>query len=140
MLRITATRSGPGFRGYIGRVKAAAEEGPEEAAQYLADQWRQHVPVDTGSYSDSIYVATHDHSEYAEAVADAEADNPRVEIVPEVARPGRKGAAAVGAAAAHALLVEYGTSRMPARPAFRPALEATKREYPAILRRKLEPR
>ena len=139
MLGITGTLRAAGIRGYVAKIKAATEESPTEAAEFLADQWRHNAHVVTGSYRASIYVQGHDGSDYAQRAGEARRLNPGAEVVAELPRPARKGAAAVGSAVRHSEFEEWGTSKRPPHPAFTPAVEATRREYPEITRRKLRP-
>lgn len=128
-----------GFRGYVAKIQAATEESPQEAAEFMAEHWRQGVRVDTGSYREGIYVQTHEASGYAAAVARAQAVNPTVQIHAELPPPARKGAAAVGSVAGHDLYNEYGSRTISAKPAFQPAVEATRRQFPEITKRRLLP-
>lgn len=95
------------FGVYIGRIQDAAHTAPQEAAETLAADWRSHVPVLTGAYRDSITV-----------------------------EPQGRGVR-VRAGVPYAVFVEYGTSRMPARPAYRAAVERAKVAFPALVRRKV---
>jgi hypothetical protein len=97
------------FGVYIGRIKDATHTAPQEAAEELADDWRGHVPVLTGAYRDSIHV------------------------VPQGA------GVRVEAGVPYAVYVEYGTYKMAARPAYRPAVARAKLAYPDLVRRKLQP-
>lgn len=128
---------GTGFRALMNRAPQVAEASAVEAAEYLADEWRSRVRVDTGSLRDGIHVQTHDTSGYAAAVARAKAANPKVQTHAENPRPARKTAAAVGSVAKHDAPNEYGTRHMPAHPAYVPAVEATRRRFPEIVRRRL---
>ncbi len=139
MIKATVKYSGPGFRAYIPKLEHATEDGPAEAAAFLADAWRANAHVITGSYVASIYTQTHDGSTYGAAAQAARALNPAAEIVPELPKPARKGAAAVGSAVRHSLYEELGTSRRPAHPAFVPAVEKARRQFPEIMRRRLRP-
>lgn len=139
MLGVTSTYRDlrGGFRGYVAKIQAATEESPVEAAEFMAEQWRQGVRVDTASYRDGIYVQTHDASGYGAAVSRAQADNPSVGVRDELPRPARKGAAAVGSVAEHDIYNEYGSSTISAKPALQPAIEATRKQFPEITKRKL---
>lgn len=139
MLGITGTYKElrGGFRGSIAKIQAATEESPAEAAEFGANYWRQGVRTDTGSYKASIYVQSHDSSDYAEHVSEARSLNPSIEILPELPKPARKGAAAFGSAAGHAVYNEYGSSTISAKPALQPAIEATRKQFPEITKRRL---
>lgn len=97
------------FGVYIGRIQDAAHTAPQEAAEALADDWRTHVPYVTGAYHDSIHIVP-------------QGEGVRVE-----------------AGVPYAVYVEYGTYKMPARPAFRAAVARAKLAYPELVRRKLKP-
>lgn len=95
------------FGVYLGKLKDATDTAPQEAAETLAEDWRSHVPVLTGAYRDSIKV-----------------------------EPQGRGVR-VSAGVSYAVFSEFGTSRQPAKPAYRPAVERARRAYPELVRRKL---
>jgi HK97 gp10 family phage protein len=97
------------FGVYIGKIQDAAHTAPQEAAESLRDDWAAHVPVDTGRLRDSIQMAPQGRG------VRVSTDTP------------------------YAVYVEWGTSKMPARPAYRPAVERARRAYPELVRRKLQP-
>lgn len=139
MLKLTVTYDDRGFRAYIPKLAHAAAEGPVEAAEYLAQEWRNRVPVDTGAYKGGIYVITHDSSGYGEAAGTAHGRRPNVTLRPELPRPARKGAAAVGSVVPYDVHNELGTANRPARPAAVPATDLTRRKFPEIMKRRLKP-
>lgn len=139
MLKLSVTYDDRGFRIYIPKIAQAAEEGPVEAAEYCAQEWRNRVPVDTGAYKGGIYVITHDASGYGEAAGTAQGRRPKVTLRPELPRPVRKGAAAVGSVVPYDIHNELGTANRPARPAAVPAVELTRRKFPDIMRKRLRP-
>lgn len=82
------------------------------------------APVDTGFLRSSIYTITDAGSTYAGG-ADA---------LPPVAASGDDLTATVAVGASYGLYVEMGTTRMPARPYFTPAVEAVRPGFDAALR------
>ena len=103
-------------------LPSRAALGVADAAHELRDNASEYAAYETGSLAASIYVTTHDGSDYAERVSDAESRNPKVVILPEVEAPAMSDAV-VGVAAEHGLFQEYGTRYMPAHPFLTPAAE-----------------
>lgn len=138
-LRITADLKIQGLLAYIPKVQRAAEAAPAEMVERVAAEWRSRAHVITGAYQASIGTMTHDQSEFSQRAADARARNPRAGIIAEPPRPQRKGAARVFAAVDYAVYEELGTAGRAAHPAFTPAVDLARREYPELVRKKLQP-
>lgn len=98
-------------------VEPAIEKALLEAAKYIQQQARIHVPVDTGATRASIYISTQKYSDYAEASAQASALRPFLTVFPEV-KSTQSGMAVVAVGTDYSPFLEFGTSRMAARPFF----------------------
>lgn len=106
-----------------------ASRGVAGVARELRDLAAAAAPRATGSMAASIYVATHDGSDYAERTADALARNPKAVMLEEVT-PDGPSEAIVGVAANHGIFLEYGTVRHAASPFLTPAAEAARANLP----------
>ncbi len=93
----------------------------DEAAFRVERGAKDSAPVDTGFLRSSIYTVTTGGSGYAHAASAAESAADRG-MLPEVAQPAAH-QAIVAVGAEYGIFVEYGTSRMTARPFVRPAVE-----------------
>lgn len=133
MIRLYCRRTGPGLKAYIRQVDEASAQTPARLAGQVARDWAAAVPVDTGALRASIYTRTRAADGYGMAVAGALARRPHAPIAPPPGALSRPNSAQVGSAVAYSLYVEYGTSRMPARPAFEPAVAAARRAAPVVV-------
>lgn len=88
------------------------------AGELLINAAAAKAPRDTGTLSESGYVATKEKSSYR-----FDPKSYEKEVVPPQDRM-----AAVGFAAPHAHLIEFGTVHMGAQPFFRPAFDENRRE------------
>jgi hypothetical protein len=134
MLKITTDLRGDGLSAYLKRLPDALDGGAEAAMHQVKERWRQEAHEITGAYRASIYVVTHDTSEYPAAAAAAAARNPAATILPPVPRPARKGAAVVASCVNYAGYEEHGTSVRPGHPAFTPAVHAVSAGLKGIFR------
>lgn len=91
-------------------TRDGVREEAEEAANRIQRRAKEFVPVDTGRLRDSIRVTQTGKASFNVGPGD------EVE---------------------YAEYVEFGTSRSPAQPYMRPALEAERREFPAAVRRRV---
>jgi len=91
----------------------------------------------TGSMAASIYVTTHDGSDYGERTAEAMALNSKAVMLEEVT-PDGPNEAVVGVAASHGIYVEYGTRYAPAQPFLTPAADAAIAHAPERVTARLE--
>ena len=88
------------------------------AGEILINAAAAKAPRDKGTLAESGYVSTLDKSSYRFDPKSYEKEvNPKID-----------GLAAIGFAAPHAHLIEYGTSNMVAQPFFRPAFDENRRE------------
>lgn len=93
------------------------------------------TPVDTGFLRASIYTSSPRVNGYAAALAAARSFNPDGEALPP-AQPERL-QVVVAVAAEYGAPVEYGTSRMAARPFLRPAFDANRNRVADLMGRLL---
>lgn len=99
----------------------AADEAIAEAAREVAALASKRAPRASGALAESYYWAAGGRSDYSERASAASSANPRAVIVPQETPPA--GEAIVASAVEHAVHVEYGTTRMPARPVLTEAFE-----------------
>jgi len=93
--------------GKVDEYRAALESVVRNAAESVKSEWRADVPVDEGDYRDSIA---------AEVTG----------LTAEIANVGKKGR--------HGRYVEFGTSKMRARPSAQPAAERERDRFPERVR------
>jgi HK97 gp10 family phage protein len=91
-------------------------------AALFTEQMLQNGQFDTGAMANSTYATTDQQSGYGAATSAAKGRNPDVELLGDVG-PSDPGSASAAIAAAYAEPQNYGTSRLPARPFFEPAIE-----------------
>lgn len=110
-------------------LKLAAVAGLDEAlfaaGEVVAAAVKSRAPKRTGKLANSVYVATPKRSTYT-----TDDDN-------EKERKPEKGEVVVGVASFHAHFIEAGTSKMAAKPFFRPAFDATRRQAAQVAADKL---
>jgi hypothetical protein len=128
-----------GLNAYIPRVAHAADEAPIEMAETIAAEWRSRAHVITGAYKASIYTQTHTESGYSGAVSGYQARRTSPPPLPEPPRPARKGAASVQSVAPYAVHEELGSRARAPHPAFTPAVELARRQFPELVKRRLQP-
>ena len=104
-----------------------------KAAFDIQREAMRNAPVDTGFLKGSIYVVTKGGSTYDQA-AQAQEDNPKAELLPEIAQPPDDQTAFVGVGASYGLFQEFGTVNMPAQPYLTPAAELIKPQYEAAMK------
>jgi HK97 gp10 family phage protein len=102
----------------------------------LADATAAHL---TGSMAASVYVATHDGSDYGDRTAEAMALNAKAVMLEEVT-PDGPNEAIVGVAASYGIYVEYGTRYAAAQPFLTPAAEAVRGNIAEHVKIRLEER
>lgn len=90
------------------------------------------APIGTAFLANSIYTTSSTESNYAEAEAAATACNPRGRVLPE-ARP-QKAQCIVSVGAEYGIHVEFGTSRMAARPFMRAAFDGYREQAVSAIR------
>jgi HK97 gp10 family phage protein len=132
MISFSATATTGEMDALMAHLDVRLQAAVNVTAQAIQARYEAEAPRDTGSMATSCYVATPDGSDYGARTAAADSINPKVAILPELAVPPAPGAV-VGVAAEHAAFVEYGTSRMPARPTFTPAAEAARAKFPDLV-------
>jgi len=92
-------------------AREGAQDETREVAEFIQRRAKEFVPVDTGRLRDSIRINQTGKAAYNVGPGD------EVE---------------------YAEYVEFGTSRTPAQPYMRPALEEARREFPRALRRRVQ--
>lgn len=100
---------------------------------------KQHAPVDTGFLRNSIYTRTETDSGYAKSATAAgrHGGGAGQTLFAEVAQPAPR-TAYVAVGAEYGMYVEFGTSRMPAKPYMLPAVEAVRPQFTEAMRRLVE--
>lgn len=91
-------------------VREGAQDETRQVAEHIQRRAKEFVPVDTGRLRDSIRITQTGKAAYNVGPGD------EVE---------------------YAEYVEYGTSRTPAQPYMRPAIEDARREFPRAMRRRV---
>lgn len=97
------------------------------------------APVDTGFLKSSIYTDTSRSSGYDAAVREAQGrlfGEEHREVFPPLPRP-KRGEALVAVAAEYGIYLEFGTTRMAARPYLRPAIDRVISRVNEIARREM---
>lgn len=84
--------------------------------------YQERVKKDTGFAANSAYVLTNQDNTYGQA----KPSKPGAYLLPQVDAPNDDQTAYIGVGANYALFLEMGTVRMPAQPAFIPAVDAAK--------------
>ena len=110
-------------------ITKAVSQTVRKAAFDCEGHAKANVPVQTGFLKSSIYVETHDGSDY-----DASAEPPGdAEMLPEIPRAENAQTAYVAVGASYGVYVEMGTVKMAAQPYLVPAMEAVKPGFMAAL-------
>lgn len=102
------------------RFQAATQTAVDKTLEQAKQIAQGYAAVDTTSMREGVYTSSATGSGYAEAAAAAESVNPGVELLPEVPQP-PPGEGTLSDAVAHSLFIEFGTTRMSARPFMAPA-------------------
>lgn len=101
------------------------------------NQITQQGAIDTGATKASIYSDVGDHHGYADAVNEADSLRPGVTLNPPVKHEKDfDGIVTVGTE--YAPYVEYGTSKMAARPFMQPAVDKVKPEFEKVMQKILD--
>lgn len=143
-----------GFENFSMQLPIEIEQAVRRGAFFVQSQASILAPVDTGALRASIYTETFSASARASALATArslwaarhltivegeseEARNVRTALLAPVAPapdpPQSPFEAVVAAGMEYAVYLEYGTSRMAARPYFQPAIAAAKPVFEAMV-------
>lgn len=109
----------------LAEIRAGTPDALWAGAELLRDAAASRAPHNSGHLAESGYIAIEGKSTYR---SDKRHNK-------EVKPP--KGGAVVGFAAFYARFIEYGTSKMPARPYFRPAIDELKGQIGETIVRKL---
>jgi HK97 gp10 family phage protein len=111
----------------LDRLARALKTNARDIATAFAFQveaaMKQDAPVDTGACRASIYTVTQEVDGFSGAASAAKSSNPNASVS-ALPRPSGKVIAHVGPSVEYAIYLEYGTSRMAARPFVIPAVES----------------
>ncbi|HET9109676.1 MAG TPA: hypothetical protein VFN78_02510 [Ktedonobacterales bacterium] len=89
---------------------------------------------DTGFAENSIYVVTHDSSDYGQNLMNMSgAQKPGAELLPEIERPSSRTTAFVAWGANYGIYLEMGTINAPAFPTLAPAAEIVRPQFQAAM-------
>lgn len=111
----------------IAALHKSVAEIVEQVAKDIADVYTGSAPRATGFMASSSYYVTKDTSTYGDLVG-GEQDKAH-QLLPEVAHPTSDQEAIAAVGATYAIFQELGTSKMPAQPAFHPAVETAQQEF-----------
>jgi hypothetical protein len=107
-------------------IAAKQQQTANKLAAKLAALFTEHMlsngQFDTGAMANSPYATTNEQSGYGAAASAAKGRNPDVDLLGDIG-PSDAGSASAAIAVAYAEPQNYGTSRLPARPFFEPAIE-----------------
>lgn len=110
-------------------IEKAVSQSIRKAAFDCEGRAKANAPVQTGFLKSSIYVETHDSSDY-----DASAEPPGdAEMLPEIPRAENDHTAYVAVGASYGIYVEMGTVHMAAQPYLTPAMEAVRPGFTAAM-------
>lgn len=119
-----------------GQIAAKQQETANQlaalAAALMVEQILANDQFDSGALVNSPYVATSAGSGYSQAAAAARGRDPSVQLQDDIG-PSAAGHADVALAVSHADPQNYGTTVLPARPFFEPALERVDDQLEAAL-------
>ena len=105
------------------KIDRAAGKVVRKAAFDIQAMAQTMAPVDTGFLKNSIYVVTHDYSNYSAAERKSSKKNADAELLPEVEPPLDSHEACIAVGADYGMYVEFGTIHQPPQPYLTPAVE-----------------
>lgn len=139
MLSVAATVTTPTLDKLIAELPTRLQAACTTTAHTIQAAYEAEAPRDTGSLALSVTVSTPDgQTDFGQRTALADAVNPRVRIMDLLPPPPAPGAI-VQVPVQHGVFVEYGTTRMPARPVFTRVTEAARAPFAAAVAQALEP-